>query len=210
MEKKKVEPIISPMNKLEKKYRNNLIEAFSQIVKIGDFTLSSELKSDFYIDCKEILLNSDIMKWSSVCVMKEFINITSENKLISFYDGYYISLAGVTSGADPIVCGIVSNFNVNGLFIRKKEKGYGTKKLIEGKYEEGGNVIIVDDVLTTGESIQYAYDVLIDHKLIPIGVIVLVDRQENDAKEKLEQSLGIPVKSVTTRKEILNGYIKNG
>jgi len=209
MEKKKVEPIISPMNKVEKKYRNNLIEAFSQIVKTGDFILSSGLKSNFYIDLKEILLTPYIMKYVSVCVMKEFMSILITNKSISFYDGYYTSLAGITIGADPIVCSTVSDFNVNGLFIRKKEKEYGTKKLIEGKYEEGGNIIIVDDVLTTGESIQYSYDVLIDHKLIPIGVIVLVDRQENDAKNKLEQSLGIPVKSVTTKKEILDGYIQN-
>lgn len=197
------------MKKLEIRYRNNLIKLFRQIVKTGDFTLSSGLKSDFYIDLKEILLTPDVMKYVPVCVMKEFMSILTTNKSISFYDGYYTSFAGVTSGADPIICGIVSNFNINGLFIRKKEKGYGTKKLIEGKYEEGGFVVIIDDVLTTGSSIQYAYDALIDHKLVPIGVVVLVDRQENNAKEKLEESLSIPIRSVTTREEILDGYIQN-
>lgn len=155
------------------------------------FVLSSGKTSDFYINCKEILLKKRPMELISNC-----INIINRNL------SYYV-VAGVTSGADPIVCGCVAFHYKDGLLIRKKQKDYGTKVLIEGDYRVGDKVLIVDDVLTTGGAIRYAYDVLIEHDLRPVGVTVVVDRQENNARETLEEDLKIPVRSICTREDLI-------
>lgn len=172
-----------------------LIETFSSIVKTEEFILSSGQKSTFYIDCKEVLLDHVTMKLIVDCIWKTKCRWLMPN---------IHSVAGITSGADPIVCGMVNYYWKNGLFIRQKQKEHGTKKLIEGRFKEGDTVIIVDDVLTTGDSIKYAYDTLVKHKLEPKGIVVLVDRQENDAVAVLEKYTSIPVLSITTKEEIFS------
>jgi orotate phosphoribosyltransferase len=170
--------------------QKNLLDYISEIVKIGDFILSSGKKSNFYIDCKEIMLKPDVM----VHIANNINHIT--------YGLSYSLVAGVTSGADPIVCSCVLCNKNNGLFIRKKQKDYGTKKLIEGSYSKNNEVLIVDDVLTTGNSIIYAYETLIEHNLKPVGVVVIVDRQENDM-DKLKEILQIPIFSIFTKTKIM-------
>lgn len=175
-------------------WKKSLFEYILDSVKIGEFNLSSGIKSDFYVDCKKIMLMNEPMKLISDCIFYKT------------YDLSYFSVAGVTSGADPIVCGCVAHNKKNGLFIRKKQKEHGTKKLIEGFYYDGDEVLIVDDVLTTGDSIKYSYDVLKDHKLKPTGVIIIVDRQENNAKKELEDLFKIPIFSIITKEEIFKYF----
>jgi len=171
--------------------KKNLLELFSTIVKYGEFTLSSGKKSNFYIDCKELLLTPKALYLIAWWIDKN-------PNIQKFYN-----VAGITSGADPIVCTCVINLHRNGLFIRKQQKGYGTKKLIEGKITELKETLIVDDVLTTGDSLRYSFETLKQHEFNPIGIVVLVDREENNAKQELEQELNIPIYPILTRSELL-------
>jgi len=178
--------------------KQKLLEEFSKIVKYGDFTLSSGKKSDFYIDCKELLLYPgipNVIGWNI-----DYIVIENNIK--------FLNVAGITSGADPIVCSVVTNLHRNGLFIRKQQKDYGTKKLIEGRRIGSEDVhkdtLIVDDVLTTGDSLKYSYEVLKQHDYNPVAIIVLVDREENNAKQLIMEELKIPVYSIMTKTELLN------
>lgn len=178
--------------------KRKLFEEFSKIVKYGDFTLSSGKKSDFYIDCKELLLSPGIANLVGWCID----NLTKSENI------EFLNVAGITSGADPIVCSVVINLHRNGLFIRKKQKDYGTKKLIEGRRigseEIHKDTLIVDDVLTTGDSLRYSYEVLKQYDYNPVAIIVLVDREENNAKQLIMEELKIPVYSLMTRTELLN------
>jgi len=182
--------IIDGLKELLDIQKNSLMSDIVNAVKIGDFVLSSGKKSNFYINCKKVILQPNTMEAIGKYILYISWNID------------YSSVAGITSGADPIVCSCVAFNKDNGLFIRKKQKNHGTKELIEGKFKEGDKVLIVDDVLTTGESIKYSYDVLIEHKLQPQAIIVLVDRQENDAVNDLEKYTSIPVISIITKEEI--------
>jgi len=175
---------------LYKSHKENIELVLSKIYKTGDFTLSSGKKSDFYIDCKEVILGNygltetlyviNLLKFSSNCI------------------------AGVTSGADPLVCGYITKYSASyGLFIRNEKKSYGTKKLIEGKFNEGDSVVIVDDVLTTGGSIKYAFDILVKHNLKPIQIIVVVDRQENKAAEEIKSYTGLNVYAITNKESLI-------
>ncbi len=175
--------------------KRKLLEEFSKIVKYGDFTLSSGKKSDFYIDCKILLLKSPVLH-----LISWYISDFVKKQNINFFN-----VAGITSGADPIVCSIVINLHKNGLFIRKQQKEYGTKKLIEGDISvDNKDVLIVDDVLTTGNSLQYSFEILKQHKFNPVGIFVLVDREENNAKEIIEKELNTPVYSIMTKTELFD------
>jgi len=180
--------------------KNRLISIFSKIVKTGNFTLSSGKKSDFYINCKELLLKHQCMVTVGSCIWDILLRLSHKN--VNERSDSIQTIAGVTSGADPIICSMVGFYWMNGLFIRKEKKGYGTKNLIEGCFTKGADVLIVDDVLTSGKAIRHAYNVLVENGLKPRGVIVLVDREENDAVNLLENDLGIPIYSIMTKTEL--------
>lgn len=180
-------------------FKEKLLHIFSKVVKKGDFILSSGLKSDFYIDAKSVLLQSKTLDAISRCILYMTRDIN------------YSLVAGMTTGSDPIVCSCVALNYTNGLFIRNKQKDYGTKKLIEGQFRENEKVLIVDDVLTTGKSLKYVYDVLIENKLIPTGIVVLIDREENDALNYIKEYTKIPVESLITKYELFQylGLLNN-
>ncbi|VDM74179.1 unnamed protein product [Strongylus vulgaris] len=72
------------------------------------------------------------------------------------------------------------------MIIRKEAKSYGTKKLIEGLYSRGDKVVIIEDVVTTGGSIQDVVNVLRDEELVVEHVFCLLDREQGGA-EKLKE-----------------------
>lgn len=176
-------------------YRDLMLSYLKPCCKLGDFTLSSGKKSDFYVDCREILLQREVM-----LTLGKYV-ACADNK------PWFVSVAGVTSGADPIICSIVMSYDKasNGLFIRKAAKDHGTKKMIEGFIPPDKTVLVVDDVLTTGDSIKHACDTLISSNMTVSGIFVLVDREENGAAKSLERQYGIPVYSLVTKSEI-KGY----
>lgn len=173
-------------------YRSKLLTYLKRCCKVGDFTLSSGKKSDFYVDCREILLQHEVMTMLGKYVA------CSDNK------PWFGSVAGVTSGADPVICSIVMSYakGGNGLFIRKTAKDHGTKRMIEGTIPSDKSALVVDDVLTTGGSIEHACDTLIQAGLTVSGIFVVVDREENNAVVDLERRYGVHVCSLATKSEI--------
>ncbi len=110
-------------------------------------------------------------------------------------------------GADPIVSAIVAisdleNKPIPGFLIRKERKGHGRKKLIEGfKGNRGDKVVIVDEVCTTGKSIQEAIEEATKAGLEVVAVISLVDREEGGSEE-LKQKF--KYYSIFRAKDLLN------
>lgn len=175
-------------------FKNQLKCHILQCVKVGDFTLASGKKSNFYVDCKQEMLTPECCEYIAMCIRYMGLRHTHD----------YRSVAGVTSGSDPITVGCVAYNRSNGLFIRKFQKGYGTKKLIEGKIiTMDPTVLIVDDVLTTGGALKHAFDVLTSNELKVVGTIVIVDRQENNARNIIENHTGKPVWSIFKKEELI-------
>jgi orotate phosphoribosyltransferase len=106
------------------------------------------------------------------------------------------AVGGLTMGADPIVMAVahesaIAGSPVNGFLVRKEAKGHGTRRQIEGLLEgEAGDVVIVDDVCTTGDSTVKAIQAAREAGMNVLGAICLVDREEG-AREAIEQ-LGCP------------------
>jgi len=159
----------------------NLIATLS--FKLGDFTLASGQKSDYYIDCRITTLHAEGGRLSGLV----FYDMIREH--FPQAEG----VGGLTMGADPLVSNTASasawyrhesgqdlldNGLVNGFLVRKAEKTHGTGRRIEGFLKQGAKVVIVDDVCTTGGSTITAIEATQAAGMEVIGVLCLVDREQ--------------------------------
>jgi orotate phosphoribosyltransferase len=92
-------------------------------------------------------------------------------------------LGGLTLGADPIAYAIAHTATLQGrtldaFTVRKEAKAHGAGRLIEGGFEQGMQVVIVEDVITTGDSALRAVQAIRDAGGRVLGVLALVDREE--------------------------------
>jgi len=153
--------------------REKLVECGA--IRYGEFTLASGKKSSYYIDIKKASTKYDILE-----LMGEMLSRYVEGDI----------LAGVELGAVPLAAITAIKARRNYLIIRKERKGYGTSRLIEGDFEEGMVVDIIEDVVTTGGSVLRAVKLLRENGLVVKRVISVVDREEgggeNLAKEGVE------------------------
>jgi orotate phosphoribosyltransferase len=91
----------------------------------------------------------------------------------------YDAIGGLTMGADQFAHGVAVLDGKDWFVVRKEPKGRGTNKLVEGAaVGEGTRVVLVDDVVTTGGSIQKAYDVITSLGATVVAAVTVVDRGE--------------------------------
>lgn len=149
-------------------YKTKLIELLkaNNVIKFGKFTLSSGKESDYYVDMKKAITMPEILE----CVAHL---ITEQIK-----DDEVDKIAGPALGAVPIATATSLISKKPMLMIRKQKKSYGTSKQIEGELVEGDNVVIVEDVTTTGGSLLKAIDVIEDNGGHITQAFVIVDREE--------------------------------
>jgi orotate phosphoribosyltransferase len=158
----------------------------SKSVFHGDFVLSSGIPSKYYVDCK--LTTFDARGgWLVGEAMHSLIR-SVEKKLNVQIDG----LGGLTMGADPIALAagmmsyrIDSQHPWKTFTVRKSQKSHGQTKLIEGNFQTGDLVVVLDDVITKGESTLKAIEAVVQAGGRIAFVAVLVDREEG-GRQKIE------------------------
>lgn len=171
-------------------------------VRTGSFTLASGKQSDLYIDCRVTALDPfganliGDLGWHAVRS-----KIHSEHLKID-------AIGGMTLGADPIslAIGMTSAAKhpaeaLQVFTVRKEPKGHGAGKQIEGNFKAGDNVIVVDDVITTGGSTLKAIDAIERDGGKIAFCLVLVDREEG-GRQAIE-ARGIHVLPLFTRSTLL-------
>ena len=165
----------------------------------GDFTLSSGKKSEHYVNCKPVTLQSDALLFISWCIL-ECIEEDS------------VAVGGLTLGADPLVSGVAmvsaldDRESVDGLIVRKEPKGHGTAAWIEGPLPpKGSKVTVLEDVITTGGSAIKAAEKLRDAGYIVERVVAIVDRQEGKEAYDAMENAGLDVVSLFLLEELING-----
>lgn len=156
--------------------RSILLKLFIDLAyQEGDFTLSSGQKSTYYINGKQVTLNAQGALAIGRLILAMLPKDTS-------------AVAGLTLGADPIVSAVsvvsaYENRPIPALIIRKQAKGHGTQAYIEGPtLPTGAKVVVLEDVVTTGNSALQAVERLQAAGYTVHDVISLVDRQQGGAE----------------------------
>lgn len=147
-------------------------DAYSRSGDSEHYTLSSGEKSDTYIDARMVSLSSRGLP----LIGEVFFNLIK--------DFAPDAVGGMATGAIPIVAAIVQHSckegkEIEGFYVRPEAKDHGRKNRIEGNIRVGGNVVIVDDVVTTGESIHQAIRDLKKSGYEISAVVSLIDRCKN-------------------------------
>jgi uridine monophosphate synthetase len=109
-------------------------------MKFGEFTLKSGLKSPFYIDLRRIITYPKLLEQ----IAQAYLPLLSSLQ--------FSRIAGLPYAAIPIATAISLAGNYPMIYPRKEVKSYGTKAELEGDYNTGEIVVIIDDLATTGGS----------------------------------------------------------
>jgi orotate phosphoribosyltransferase len=115
------------------------------------------------------------------------------------------AIGGLTMGADPVAYAIAAasrgtDLQVDAFSVRKETKAHGTGRQIEGNFTAGEEVVVVEDVITTGGSAEKAISTVVSAGGIVLGVLAVVDRGEG-GREVLERA-GRKVVALTTAGEL--------
>jgi orotate phosphoribosyltransferase len=163
----------------------------TRALKFGDFTLASGKKAKYYLDGKQVTLDSQGAKLIGEGMLD----------LLPKFGPMPKAVGGMSIGADPITAAIITiaglrDQPLTGVMVRKESKGHGTNRYIEGPVQPGDTVAIVEDVVTTGGSSLLAIDRAIEFGLKVVGVATIIDRLEGGAAAF--EARGLPLASLFT------------
>jgi orotate phosphoribosyltransferase len=168
----------------------------SRSARRGDFTLSSGRSSSLYIDARLTTMSPEGLTV-----------IGAEGLQALLHTGWNVgSIGGMTLGADPIAYAIAyasasTATPLRAFTVRKETKSHGMGRLIEGPFQPGDRVAVIEDVITTGASALRAVQAVREAGGLVQGVLALVDREE-EGREVLEAK-GLPVVALTRASDIL-------
>ena len=164
-------------------------------IERGEFVLASGRRSSYYIDCRRSTMSAEGMVligrlgWAAIQ-----------------HAGWKpVAVGGLTMGADPVAYAIAaasfgSEHPVDAFSVRKQLKEHGTGRKIEGNFRPGNAVVVVEDVITTGDSARQAIRAVEGEGGTVLGVVAVVDRQEG-GRQTLEAD-GRRVVALTTASEL--------
>jgi orotate phosphoribosyltransferase len=176
------------------KTRKRLMEiVLERSFKLGDFTLSSGKKSDYYVDCRTTSLHPE-----GTCLMARLM-------LPKIIDMGADAVGGLTLGADPVTASVIfesflADYPLMGFIVRKEQKKHGTGLQIEGNLKKEHTVVVLEDVITTGGSALQAVEAVRQAGAKVVGVMAIVDRQEG-GREAIKKE-GLKVHSIFTASEL--------
>ncbi len=156
-------------------------------LKFGEFTLASGRKASYYLDGKQVTLDSAGARLIGLGLL-ELIEANLPD-----------AVGGMSIGADPITAAVLTaagekRLPLRGFMVRKEPKGHGMQRYLEGPVEAGQRAVIVEDVVTTGGSSLLAIERAEAFGLKITGVLAIIDRMEGGAEAF--KSRGYPFQSL--------------
>jgi orotate phosphoribosyltransferase len=159
------------------------------------FKLASGATSPFYVDCRVLMAHPGPRALVAQLAFDAMKNLPVD------------CIGGLELGAISIATAISDQAHRNKrdwrtFVVRKQAKDHGTGRLIEGAAQAGDRAVVVDDVLTSGGSVIKAVQAAREAGLNVSHALVIVDRQEQDGRKKVEE-LGITLLSLLTIKDLM-------
>jgi uridine monophosphate synthetase len=178
--------------------RDQLILALADIgcVRLGDFTLRSGQRSPIYIDLRLLVSYPDVLRDVARAYAQLLRHLTFDRLAAIPYAGLPIGTAVSLESSYPL------------MYPRKETKAHGTRRAVEGKFQKGERVAVLDDVITTGNSKLEAIAPLEELGLLVEDVIVLIDREQG-GREYLEER-GYRLHAVFGLGEMLDVLTRHG
>lgn len=155
-------------------------------IQIGKFQLKNGDDSKYYFDMKNLVSYPELLSKIGEALYQECCASQDFNLL-----------CGIPIGGIPICSFLSTKYNIPMIICRESSKSYGTQKTIEGTYKKSDRCIIIDDVMTSGGSIQQTIEQLTG-KVTIVGAVVVVDRQQYKPSP-----LDVPITSLYTKTDIV-------
>ncbi|MBV5257573.1 bifunctional orotidine-5'-phosphate decarboxylase/orotate phosphoribosyltransferase [Synechococcus moorigangaii CMS01] len=162
----------------------------------GEYVQASGATFSYYIDLRKIISNPQVF-----------------NQVLNAYGAIaqnltFDRIAGIPYGSLPTATGLALKLNYPMIYPRKEVKAHGTRRVIEGHFEPGERILVVDDVLITGKSIVEGANKLESAGLTVGDMIVLIDH-EGGVKAKIETH-GYEIHAILTISEITETLFQAG
>jgi orotate phosphoribosyltransferase len=158
----------------------------AEAVTFGEFELSHGGTSEYYVD-------KYVFETDPGClglIASAFADRVGEERL-----------AGVALGAVPLVAATAVETDRPYVIVRKEAKAYGTGNRIEGEFEAGEEVVVLEDIATTGQSAIDAVEALREAGAVVERVLVVVDREEGATANLAEHD--VELEALLTASELL-------
>lgn len=165
-------------------------------VKFGDFTLASGIKSPIYVDLRLLVSDPAVLGKAGDAYAQLLAQLPCDR------------IAGVPYAALPIATAVALATGKPMIYQRKEAKSYGLGKLIEGAFQPGERVVIIEDLITSGGSTLKTAEQLREAGLVVEHVLVLIDRQQGGVAALAEG--GIAAHAVFTLTEIVDSLAERG
>ena len=164
----------------------------NDIIRFGNFTLSSGKNSSYYVDLR--LIPSYPHQFRKMA--KNLQNLIVEKTGLDDFD----CLASVPTGGLVVTSALAIEIVKPLIYVRSKPKEHGTTKSIEGKISAGMKVVMVDDVMTTGTSVLNGINQLKEAGLLVSDLYVIINRLEGG--DKTLSDIGVQTHQLTDILEI--------
>lgn len=164
------------------------------VIQFGEFKLKSGQTSSIYINLRKIISYPQLMR----DIASAMWNAVSKQS--------FDLVCGVPYTALPIATCMSLDHDIPMVMRRKEKKDYGTKQLIEGEFQPGQRCLIIEDVITTGGSIEETAADLTAAGLKVEDLVVLIDREQG-GRQNLEKNYR--VFSILTISEILDALLNS-
>jgi orotate phosphoribosyltransferase len=137
----------------------------------GDFLLRSGKRSPYYLDKYRFATRPDLLRPLGVALAAA----------VSEFEPHAVRIAAPELGAVPLAAAASLEAGIPFVIVRGTAKAYGTANRIEGAFEPGERMCLIEDVVTAGGAALEAVEALRDAGILVSTVVCVVDREEGGA-----------------------------